>query len=108
MSQIKTRDRAANSSMAAFLIYTGSGPQNSIAAEPPRSKVEGVQELSNLRSHSGGYLKPPNHRRVFTFVNGIFGDAVSGLRRNSSVKVLDIRPIEGLLKNPVTKRRISA
>jgi pimeloyl-ACP methyl ester carboxylesterase len=33
--------------------------------------------LRALRAHSGGYLRPPTHRRVIIFINGIFGDAVS-------------------------------
>jgi pimeloyl-ACP methyl ester carboxylesterase len=36
-----------------------------------------------LRSHSGGYLKPPSHKRVIVFINGIFGDAVSTWQNGS-------------------------
>jgi pimeloyl-ACP methyl ester carboxylesterase len=48
----------------------------------PASTNEPTHKISDdpksvLRAHSGGYLKPPTHRRVIVFINGIFGDAVS-------------------------------
>jgi pimeloyl-ACP methyl ester carboxylesterase len=50
--------------------------------EAPRTQ-DSNDRRTVLRSHSGGYLKPPSHKRVIVFINGIFGDAVSTWQNNS-------------------------
>jgi hypothetical protein len=44
---------------------------------PPQPVKSSENPFDRLRSHSGGYIRPPGKQRVIVFVNGIFGDAVS-------------------------------
>lgn len=78
--RIKPKCVAGLSLMVSLSACVGCRPGNASPAQPEQSKTESVSAaspLSNLRSHSGGYLKQPNHKRVIVFVNGIFGDAIS-------------------------------
>src|SRR5208282_1499646 len=63
---------------SAILLTSCNQPPVSNTAERAFTQLQTPADaLAALRAHSGGYLRPPTHKRVIIFINGIFGDAVS-------------------------------